>query len=145
MANVELSYPGRSRHYLDASPMIAALRLQPGDFEFSRGSLEHVPSRHRFHFDRRGRVSIEADCGCAMMQIRPEQTDELVATFDSWRRDYWTPLETNREFAGHFREPNAFMRMCRDIRMAFRRFRRRDVPRALPDERSSPVPVTPAE
>ena len=27
--------------------------------------------------------------------------------FNTWRRDYWLPIETNREFALHFRKPNA--------------------------------------
>ncbi len=145
MANVDFSYaPGRTLRYLDASPMIAALREQPEDFEFTTGSLEHVPSRHRFYFDRRGGVRIEAHCRCAAMQIRPEQTDELAATFDVWRRDYWTPFVTNREFGEHFREPNALVRLFRDIRMAFRRFRRREARVALRGERFS-TPATPAE
>ncbi len=50
---------------LDVAPMISALRFQPSDFEFAHGWLNHVPSRHRFQFDRKGRVTIDAPCGCA--------------------------------------------------------------------------------
>jgi hypothetical protein len=104
--------------------MISALRFQPDDFEYVQGWLRHVPSRHRFRFHRSGRVTIDAKCRCATMSIRPEQTDELVAIFKTWRQDYWLPLETNREFASHFLTPNAWGRLLRDIRTAFRRFLR---------------------
>ena len=86
--------------------MITALRFQPSDFEYAHGWLNHVPSRHRFQFDRSGRVTIDALCGCAALSVRPEQADELHATFKTWRHCYWQPTETNREFASHFRAPN---------------------------------------
>ena len=146
MANVEFHYPvGRTARYLDASPMISALRFQPDDFEYEHGWLHHVPSRHRFQFDRLGRVSIDAMCGCAAMSIRPEQTDELVSMFKTWRREYWLPLETNREFASHFRKPNAWVRLFRDVRMAFRRFLRREEPASLPIDDLAAARATPAE
>lgn len=146
MANVEFRYaPVQIVRNLDVSPMISALRLQPEDFEFSHGSLHHVPSRHRFQFDRLGRVTIDAECGCATLAIRPEQADELTGMFNIWRRDYWMPIETNREFASHFREPNAWVRLFRDIRMAFRRFLRREPPVTIATEDLSPVPSIPAE
>ena len=44
--------------------------------------------------------------------------------FKTWRQFYWTPMEQNREFASHFKAPNAWVRLFRDIRMAWRRFRR---------------------
>ncbi|MGA8445608.1 MAG: hypothetical protein WB766_10495 [Roseiarcus sp.] len=122
--------------------MIAALRFQPSDFEFSHGWLNHVPSRHRFQFDRSGRVTIDALCGCAALSIRPEQADELHTMFKTWRHSYWVPLETNREFASHFRAPNAWVRLFRDIRMAWRRFRREAEPTTIPVEG---VSATPAE
>ena len=132
MAHVEFQYaPGHTVRYLDVSPMISALRFQPGDFEYSHGSLNHVPSRHRFRFDLLGGVTIDAMCGCAAMSIRPEQSDELVSMFKTWREYYWQPLETDREFASHFREPNAWVRLFRDVRMAFRRFLRRGEPVSL--------------
>ena len=40
--------------YLELSPMIAALRDRPTDFEVDRGWLVHFPSRHSFMFDRLG-------------------------------------------------------------------------------------------
>jgi hypothetical protein len=32
----------------------------------------------------------------------PEQTRELAKGFREWERDYWRPLQINREFASHF-------------------------------------------
>jgi hypothetical protein len=123
---------GHSVRYLDVSPMIAALRIQPVDFEYSRGWLRHVPSRHRFQFDRSGRVTIDALCGCAALSVRPDQGEELYTSFQTWRQYYWQPTETNREFASHFREPNAWVRLFRDMRMAWRRFRRQADPVTIP-------------
>ena len=146
MANVEFRYaPVQIVRNMDVSPMISALRMQPGDFEFAHGSLHHIPSRHRFQFDRLGHVTIDAECGCARMSIKPEQADELVGMFNTWRRDYWLPIETNREFSSHFRKPNAWVRLLRDIRMAFRRFLRREGPVTIAAEDLSPVSATPAE
>jgi hypothetical protein len=146
MANVEFRYPsGHALRALDVSPMISALRFQPSDFEYAHGWLRHVPSRHRFQFDRRGQVTIDALCGCAAMTVSPEQTDALVGMFKIWREQYWLPLETNREFAAHFREPNAWVRLFRDIRMAFRRFLRREEPVVVPVDRFASVPAAPAE
>jgi hypothetical protein len=122
--------------------MISALRFQPSDFEFSHGWLNHVPSRHRFQFDRSGRVTIDALCGCAALSVKPEQADELHTMYKTWRFSYWVPLETNREFASHFRAPNSWVRLFRDIRMAWRRFRREAQPVTIPAEA---VSATPAE
>ena len=146
MANVELRYAsGPLARHLDVAPMISALRFQPDDFEYAHGWLRHVPSRHRFHFNRNGRVTIDALCSCASMTVRPEQADELVARFTIWRQEYWLPLETNREFAAHFRKPNAWMRLCRDIRMAFRRFLRRVEPYHIPVEGLAAARAIPGE
>lgn len=146
MANVEFRYaPGPSVRYLDVAPMISALRFQPGDFEYAHGWLRHVPSRHRFQFDRHGRVTIDAMCGCAGMAVKAEQTDELVSMFKTWRQEYWLPMEQNREFASHFKKPNAWVRLVRDVRMAFRRFLRREAPEAIPVEAIAATPATPAE
>jgi hypothetical protein len=129
--------------HLDVAPMIAALRFQPTDFEYTHGWLNHVPSRHRFQFDRKGRVMIDADCGCAALSVKPEQADELRSMFETWRQEYWAPLETNREFASHFAGPNAWVRLFRDIRMAWRRFRRQASPVTIP---ANAIPsATPAE
>jgi len=51
-------------------------------------------------------------------------------------------MEQNREFASHFEEPNAWARLFRDIRMAWRRFRREAEPVTIPVEA---VSATPAE
>ena len=145
MPNVEFRYaPGLTMRHLDVSPMISALQFQPADFEYANGWLHHVPSRHRFQFDRLGRVTIDAICGCAAMSIKPEQADELVTMFKTWRQHYWLPLETNREFASHFRKPNAWTRLFRDIRIAFRRFLRREDPVVVSAEEMAAA-ATPAE
>ena len=124
MADVEFRYArGHTVRYLEFSPTISAVRFQRGDFEYAHGSLNHVPSRHRFLFDRWGRVTIDAMCGCAGMSV-----DELVAVFRTWCQEYWQPLETNGEFASNFRTPNAWVRLFRDARMAFRQFLRRQEP-----------------
>lgn len=118
----------RTSRYLDVSPMISALRFQPADFEYGHGWLRHVPSRHRFRFDPMGQVTISALCGCAGASIRQYQADELAETFQTWRQAYWQPLQMNLEFASHFRQPNSWVRLFRDIRMAWRRFRGRAEP-----------------
>ena len=88
-------------------------------------------------------MTIDADCGCATLAVKPEQTDELHSMFKTWRQEYWAPLETNREFASHFAEPNAWVRLFRDIRMAWRRFRRQAGLVTIP---ANPIPsATPAE
>jgi hypothetical protein len=133
MPNLEYALSSaHSLRNLDVEPMITALRFQPSDFEYAHGWLNHVPSRHRFHFDRKGRVTIDASCGCAALSVKPEQADELHSMFKVWRQDYWTPLETNREFASHFAKPNAWVRLFRDIRTAWRRFRRHEAPVTIP-------------
>ncbi len=146
MANVEYTYPvERSVRFLNVAPMIQALKFQPEDFEIERGWLSHNPSRHRFSFDKLGRVSIDANCGCAAMAVKPEQSEELFATFKTWRREFWVPLEVNREFASHFEKPGAWKRLYRDIKTAFRRFLRRDERPALAVDDLAPARATPAE
>jgi len=71
------SLPEQRVRFLDVSPMISALRFQPTDFEYAHGWLRHVPSRHAFRFDRKGGITIEAQCGCAGLNVRQEQADEL--------------------------------------------------------------------
>jgi hypothetical protein len=122
--------------------MITALRFQPSDFEYARGWLRHVPSRHRFYFDRKGGVTIDALCGCAALSVKSEQADELHSVFTSWKQNYWQPMETNREFASHFAGPNAWVRLFRDVHMAWRRFRRQASPVTCPtDVRPSATPA----
>jgi len=115
---------------LDMTPMIDALRFQPSDFELNNGWLVHLPSRHRYHFDALGRVSIDAHCGCASLRARPDQQIELASAVDRWRIDYWAVVETNREFASHFAPVGRLRRFCRDINVAVRRLMRRREPAA---------------
>ena len=131
----------RSNNFLDLTPMISALQFQPTDFEFSRGWLTHVPSRHRFEFDNKGRVTIDARCDCSGQSIRREQNDQLFRAFSAWKQSYWRPLEINREFASHFKRPSPFVRLVRDIRMAWRRFRGRAAPITVPAEAFAMVPA----
>ena len=92
--------------YLDVSPMISALRTSPDTFEFTRGNLHHIPSRHRFQFDSSGRVRLDAQCSCATLRVRDEQQAPLFEAFNEWRASYWRPLEINRQFAEHFAPPS---------------------------------------
>lgn len=130
-----------AEHALDMSPMIDALKFQPSDFELKRGWLTHLPSRHRYRFDRLGRITIDAHCGCAALHARREQEPELAAAFDHWRVDYWAIVETNREFASHFAPVGRLRRFARDLRLAFRRLLRGN-----DDQAPARAPVlTPAE
>jgi len=106
---------------LDMRPMIDALRFQPSDFELKGGWLTHLPSRHRYRFDRQGLLSIDADCGCAVLRARADQQADLATAYDSWRVDYWAIVETNREFASHFAPVGRLRRFARDLRLAWRR------------------------
>ena len=91
--------------YLDVSPMITALRSSPDTFEFTRGQLHHIPSRHNFQFDSSGNVRLDAQCSCATLRVRNEQQAPLFEAFNEWRASYWRPLEINRQFAEHFDPP----------------------------------------
>src|SRR5262245_62236695 len=101
--------------YLDVSPMITALRASPDMFEFSKGSLHHLPSRHRFQFDTSGHVRLDAQCSCATLRVRDEQQAPLFEAFNEWRASYWQPLEINRQFAEHFDPPSGFRRFLIDL------------------------------
>jgi hypothetical protein len=107
--------------YLDVNPMIIALRSSPGDFELKRGWLHHFPSHHEFKFDRDGNVRLHARCDCAMLAVRHEQGRELWETFQLWHASYWRPVEINREFASHFKRPNAVQRLWRRLVASIRR------------------------
>jgi hypothetical protein len=107
--------------YLDVSPMISSLRRAPDEFEVIRGALHHFPSRHKFRFDPEGRVTVDALCDCAMLAVRHEQEQELHDAFQQWQAAYWRPLEINKEFASHFRRPNALQRVYRKLMGRLRR------------------------
>jgi hypothetical protein len=127
--------------FLDVAPMISALQFQPTDFELSRGWLKHVPSRHRFKFDAKGNIIIDANCNCANRSVSAEQGQQLFKMFMCWRENYWQPLQINDEFASHFKRPNVWVRLMRDVRMAWRRFYQREEPAALPVETWMSVPA----
>jgi hypothetical protein len=107
--------------YLELSPMIAALRDRPADFEVDRGWLVHFPSRHCFMFDRLGNVAMRARCECAHLSGRLEDGQELWTAFQDWHASYWRPIEVNRQFAAHFRRPNILQRAFRRILAKARR------------------------
>ncbi|MBX5463710.1 MAG: hypothetical protein IRZ28_21815 [Steroidobacteraceae bacterium] len=88
--------------YLDVSPMIAALRETPDEFELAGGWLHHIRSRHSFRFGPDDDVEISAACNCVLLGIRPEQKRELSVCYREWESNYWRPLQINREFASHF-------------------------------------------
>src|SRR5215469_11380955 len=67
--------------FIDARPMITALRTAPEDFRLSGTWLNHEPSQHNFQFDPDGHVSIQAACNCAMFAILPEQEGALRAAY----------------------------------------------------------------
>lgn len=91
--------------YLDVRPMITALRSSPDSFEFTSGSLHHIPSRHRFQFDQARRVNVVAQCDCSSLAVTREQEVALFEAFVDWRSTYWRPLEINRQFTAHFNPP----------------------------------------
>ena len=107
--------------YLELSPMIAALRDRPADFELDRGWLVHFSSRHAFMFDRQGNVAVRARCACAHLSVRLEDGQELWGAYREWRANYWRPIEINREFAAHFRKPSIFRRALRRLLSKVRR------------------------
>jgi hypothetical protein len=142
MSYATLSSTAPRIRFLDVEPMISALQFQPTDFELSRGGwLTHVPSRHRFKFDAKGNIVIDAHCNCANRSVSAEQGQQLFQTFVSWRESYWQPLRTDREFASHFKRPTAWIRLVRDVRMAWRRFYRREESVALPAQTLTSVPA----
>ena len=92
-------------NYLDVSPMITALRESPNQFEFTYRSLHHIPSQHRFYFDPKGAVRIDAHCECSSLAVDNRQERALHEAFNDWRVNYWSVLQVNREFARHFGPP----------------------------------------
>lgn len=124
----------RTTRHLDVAPMILALQFQPTDFDCKQGWLRHVPSRHRYLIDESGRVAIDSTCGCAGYSVSSEQGQQLYIAFKAWEQFYWRPLEFDRQFASHFRAPNAWVRLFRDIRTAWLRFTRRAEPITVPAE-----------
>lgn len=95
--------------YLELSPVIAALRAQPEEFELSNDALYHPSSRHSFRFPSEDSVEIYAECGCSTLKTTQQQARLFRAAYLEWHASYWRPLEINREFASHF-EPRLWRR-----------------------------------
>ena len=91
--------------YLDVNPMIVSLRTSPDHFAFTSGALHHIPSGHRFKFDPSGKVRIDAPCACSQLEVDRRDEQPLFQAYGDWRRDYWRPLQINRQFAAHFKLP----------------------------------------
>jgi hypothetical protein len=113
--------------YLDLSPMLQAMRLRPSEFEMQGAYLHHVPSRHLLNFDTSGNARVHARCDCAMLSVSRDQSEEMRAAMSAWKVVYWEPhlaqieaekraAEINREFASHFRPPNAWRRLLARFR-----------------------------
>ena len=121
--------------YLDLTPMLQAMRARPSEFEMYGPFLRHIRSQHLLEVDRRGNVRVHARCDCAMLEVSREQGEEMMAALSAWRIVYWEPhlaqieaekraAKINREFASHFRPPDAWRRF-----LAL--FRRNDNPVSL--------------
>jgi hypothetical protein len=107
--------------YLDLSPMLQAMRLRPSEFEMQGVCLHHIPSHHLLNFDTTGLARVHARCDCALLDVSREQSEEMRVAMSAWKVVYWEPrlaeIEAerraaviNREFASHFRPPNAWRR-----------------------------------
>ena len=115
--------------YLDVSPMTAALRTTPDEFEMDHKWLHHIPSGHRFAFGPKGECELRAQCDCSLLAIKPDQGAGLATAFEEWRLSYWRPIEINREFAAHFRRPSAVRRVLIQLtRAAYHRLLRNGGP-----------------
>jgi len=107
------------------------MRLRPSEFEMQGAYLRHIPSHHLLNFDTSGNARVHARCDCAMLSVSREQSDEMKAAMSAWRVVYWEPhlaqieaekraAEINREFASHFRPPNAWRRLLARFRRGSR-------------------------
>jgi len=68
---------------------------------------------------------------CAMLDVSRDQSEEMKAAMSAWKVVYWEPhlaqieaekraAEINREFASHFRPPNAWRRFLARFRRGSR-------------------------
>jgi hypothetical protein len=118
--------------YLDLAPAIATLGSRPEEFEFTRGSLHHMTSRHCFRFQGEDEVQIHALCDCSLLRARPEQVRAFHAAFRQWHAAYWQPLQINREFASHFARPPMWRRLAVRLLRYLLSMPQRRVSHALP-------------
>jgi hypothetical protein len=128
-------------NYLDVSPLVSALRTSPETFEFTSGSLHHIPSRHRFKFSPDGSVRLHAQCSCSFLSIRKDQEAGLHEAFQEWRVNYWRPIEINREFAAHFEPLPAWRRFLIELTARLHRFLLSQPSRAHADKEHIAVPA----
>src|SRR5271166_4059596 len=116
---------------LDLTPVMAALRERPGEFELCGPILQHRASRHSFRIERGKLAAIEADCSCAQLRADPLQAEQFMAMVRAWTEAYWRPLqieraatrrvaEINRQFAAHFRPPGRMLRWQMRLQAAWR-------------------------
>jgi hypothetical protein len=134
--------------YLDLSPMLQAMRVRPSEFEMQGVYLHHIPSHHLLNFDTSGIARVHARCDCAMLDVSRAQSEEMRAAMSAWRVVYWEPrlaeieaekraAAINRDFASHFRPPNAWRRFLalfrRDSRFILRFETQPDTGAAAPD------------
>jgi hypothetical protein len=128
---------------LDLTPMIAAMRDRPGDFDMEGAWLRHLPSGHAFLIQKGKVARIEARCSCAELVAEPQQLAKLAILLRAWTEGYWRPIEIeraaerraaeiNRQFAAHFRPPNYLRRL---------RLRLSDAARAAWRELTRPAPL----
>jgi hypothetical protein len=100
--------------YLDATPLIRALRENPDEFDMRNGQIVHRASCHALVFDLDGSARLFAGCSCAELPISQAQSEEILVAATVWETTYWRPLaaleaakrhvaEINRAFAAHFR------------------------------------------
>jgi hypothetical protein len=137
--------------YLDLSPMLQAMRVRPSEFEMQGVYLHHIPSHHLLNFDTSGIARVHARCDCAMLDVSRAQSEEMRAAMSAWRVVYWEPrlaeieaekraAAINREFASHFRPPNAWRRILalfrRDSRFILRFETQPDTGAAAPNDTS---------
>jgi hypothetical protein len=101
--------------YLDVSPMVAALRERPEDFEMKGKWLLHKASHHRFKLGCEGNVRLEAPCDCSFLTVSRGQGQELWQAYQIWHQAYWRPTVINRQFASHFRQPSWWWRLLRHV------------------------------
>jgi hypothetical protein len=112
--------------YLDLSPMLAAMRTRPDEFDMQGSFFRHRPSHHLLNFDGWGNARLHTGCDCATLDISRAQSDEMKAALAAWKVMYWEPrlariqaekraAKINRKFAAHFR-----VSLWRRLRMLFR-------------------------
>lgn len=102
--------------YLDASPMIRALRQSPSEFELCYKHIRHKPSCHWLAFDPCGTAVLCGRCNAASFPITREQTAQLRSAVATWLETYWRPLMTRQTAARQVAENRAGRGIARHLR-----------------------------